>query len=332
MSRKISWGILGNARIARTQVIPAIQRSTNGVVSAIASRGSAPEQAAQELGISGAHAGYEGLLADPEIDAVYIPVPNSEHVEWVIRAAEAGKHVLCEKPLALSYGDWERARQACESSGVLLLEAFMYRFHPQHERVRELIASGVIGAVSAIHANFHFDIGELDGPNVRLHGDLGGGSLNDVGCYAIDATTALMGAAPERVFASARYAPHDGRVDVTTAGVMDFGPVRTTFDCGFQGTGDTYTVVGNLGRIEVTHAFRPDVRGDVGSVIVHSADRVEEHVIVADQYRLQVEAFADAVRGATDLAPYTAQSDITVRTLDALRESLETGEPAAVNN
>ncbi len=330
MTNRIRWGILGNALIARTQLIPAIQRSVNGEVVGIASRASAPRAAADEFGIKWAFASYEELLAHPEIDAVYIPVPNSEHVPWVIKAAAAGKHVLCEKPLALSLGEWDQAVAACADAGVQLLEAFMYRFHPQHQMVRDLIAAGVIGDVSAIHSSFHFDIGDLRGSNVRLQGPLGGGALNDLGCYTVDIATSLLGRAPESVFATAQFAPDDPTVDVSTGGTLNFGTVQATFNCGFQGTGNSYWVTGNAGRIEVPYAFRPDERGGVGVVRVHREESSEEHVVIGDQYRLQVEAFAQAISAGTGLADSLQQSRNTTQTLDGLRSSLTRGVPTVI--
>ena len=330
MTNPVQWGILGNANIARTQVIPAIQRAKNGAVMAIASRSQAPTAVAEEFDIDRAFSSYEELLADDSVDAVYIPVPNSEHVEWVVKAAEAGKHVLCEKPLALSMAEWDRARSACEKAGVQLMEAFMYRFHPQHQTVRDFIAAGTIGQVSAIHANFHFDIGELEGPNVRLHGNLGGGALNDLGCYAVDITTSLLGRAPEQAFATARFAPADELVDVSTAGTLNFGDVQATFSCGFRGTGDTYSIVGNEGRIDVPYAFRPDQRGGAGTVIVHREGTSQEHTIIGDQYRLQVEAFGAAVQSGTGIEAFIEQSEVTGKTLDALRDALTKGAPTVL--
>src|SRR3954447_13087611 len=181
----VRWGVLSTANIGRRAVLPAIQRSRNGELVAVASRDADKARAfAADLGIPRAYASYEQLLADPEIEAVYIPLPNSMHREWTIKAAQAGKHILCEKPLGLNAAECAEMDAAARQNGVLLMEAFMYRFHPQTERVIQLIRQGAIGHPRLIHAAFTF---RLSNPaNIRLQSDLGGGSLMDVGCYCVN--------------------------------------------------------------------------------------------------------------------------------------------------
>src|SRR5438128_4501825 len=173
MAERLRWGVLGAANIARRAVIPAIQASSNGEVVALASRDREKGRTvAGELGIARVHQGYEALLADPQVDAVYNPLPNSLHAEWTIRAAEAGKAVLCEKPLARDAAEAQDMVDACAGLGVPLMEAFMYRFHPQNVRVRELLTAGAIGEVGQVRAGFGFRMHPLNPANVRLQKDL----------------------------------------------------------------------------------------------------------------------------------------------------------------
>ena len=184
MNARIRWGILSTANIAVKRFIPGAQASRNGVVAAIASRdGARASEVAARLGIARSYGSYEELLADPEIDAIYIALPNSLHAEWIVKAAAAGKPVLCEKPLASTSAEAAAAIERCASLGVPLMEAFMYRFHPQHARVRALIDAGAIGELRAVRTAFTFLLEPFPATNVRLNADLVGGALMDVGCY-----------------------------------------------------------------------------------------------------------------------------------------------------
>lgn len=288
---------MSTAGIARQQVIPAIQRSKNGRVHAIASRGEKAKEVAADFEIEKAYPDYESLLADPEIQAVYIPLPNSLHKEWVIKSAEAGKHVLCEKPAALQASELQEMIEACERHGVLFMEAFMYQFHPQHEVVKKLIGNGRIGNVSTMRASFSFLL-EAGKENIRMDKELGGGALNDVGCYCVHSLAYVIGEKPERVYAHAQHHP-DLEVDTTTVGSVTFpSGIEGLFECGFAAyPRNTYEVVGSHGIIEVKGAYRPDANPDGnGLVKVTFADgETEEHHVEGDQYKLQVEHFADSV-------------------------------------
>jgi len=225
--RSIRWGVLGVANIGVRTVIPAIQRAPNARLIAIASRTPArAEDAARRLGIPRAHGSYEALLADPEVEAVYIPLPNSLHREWTIRCAEAGKHVLCEKPLALTAREAEEMAAACRQHGVALMEAFMYRFHPRTERVGRLAADGALGDVRMVRAAFTFAVREPD-LNIRFRRDLGGGALYDVGCYTINVSRMVLGE-PELAFAAGRVGDHGVDEQVERSCALPVGAWRSS--------------------------------------------------------------------------------------------------------
>ncbi|QDP41295.1 Gfo/Idh/MocA family protein [Radiobacillus deserti] len=321
----IRWGILSTAKIGKTQVIPAIQRSANGSVEAIASRGEKAKQVAEELRIPKAYTSYEALLQDPDMDAIYIPLPNGMHKEWVIQAAEHGKHVLCEKPAALDSKELEEMLKACDQHNVRFMEAFMYQFHPQHEKVKELIKDGEIGKVTLMRAKFSFLL--QDKTNIRLDARLGGGALYDVGCYGIHSITTILEDQPVSVSASATFT--DG-VDTTLTGILSFSDGKlANFDCSF----DTYPrcgyeVVGSKGSIEVLNAYRPDLnpKGE-GIIKVHKdTGEVEEYHVEGDQYRLQVEHFADSILEQREPVYGNERVRSHFAVLDACYESARTGK------
>ncbi len=323
MARLLRWGVLGAANIARRRVIPAIQGSANGRVVAIASRD--PEKGrliAAETGIERVHHGYEALLADPEVDAVYNPLPNALHAEWTIRAAEAGKPVLCEKPLAVDAAEAERMVAACRRHAVPLMEAFMYRFHPQNVHVRTLLADGAIGEVGAVRAGFGFRMDPLNPANVRLQADLAGGALMDVGSYAVNAARTILGAEPITATGWHTVDPRFG-VDVATAGVLAFPGGRfATVDCSFvAGYSGWYMVLGTQGTIEVPRAYTPQLDE---TVVIHTdaANRRHEFRFAGvDQYRLMAEAFAEAVLTGVPV-PYPPEEAVAnMRAIDALARS-----------
>jgi len=288
----LKWGVLGTARIAEQQVIPAIAQSSNGRVVAVSSGSGAAAEYAGRLGILAAYDSHEALLADPDVDAVYIPLPNSLHVEWTVKAAAAGKHVLCEKPIALGPDGLAEAEAACDQQGVLLAEAFMYRHHPQLAVVRELLASGRIGRLVSVDARFHFLLDPAAGPNIRLDPDLGGGALRDVGCYPVDLMNLLVGAPPDQVVA---ISIERGGVDTTTAGVLRYGDVAGTFSCGFDApAGDSALLIGAAGSIAIRRPFRPDRGGAV--LVVTGADGSTETIEPdGNAYVAEVEDFARRV-------------------------------------
>jgi D-xylose 1-dehydrogenase (NADP+, D-xylono-1,5-lactone-forming) len=320
--QKVRWGVLGTSNIGRRAVLPAIQRSGNGDLVAVASRAADRARAfADELGIPRAYASYEQLLADPEIEAVYIPLPNSMHREWTIKAAEAGKHILCEKPLALNAAECAEMDAAARANGVLLLEAFMYRFHPQTKRVIELIRQGAIGEPRLIHAAFTF---RLTNPaNIRLQAELGGGSLMDVGCYCANVSRTLFGAEPIEVQAFASWSA--GGVDEQLIGNLRFVGGYAQFDSALTlARRETYQVVGTEGVIEVPVAFLPGH----SDTIIHIRDAAgarDETIAGVDEYQLMAEHFADCVRGQATLRYPATEAAANMRTIAALYRSARNG-------
>jgi xylose dehydrogenase (NAD/NADP) len=316
---KLRWGILGCANIAVKAVIPAIQQSELGVVAAIASRDIAKaEQIAKELQIPAFYGSYQELLADSNIDAVYIPLPNHLHREWTIKAARAGKHVLCEKPASMSERHTVQMVEACEMLKVQFAEAFMYRYHPRYERIREIIRSGEIGDVRALHGVFTFNNADAAG-NVRLNKAMGGGGILDVGCYPISAARYLLDQEPEAVTVHAFISPEHDEVDMMASGLVEFaGGVGLTFQCGmwadFRNTMDIH---GTKGRIHIPAAFLTPMPGSE-SFTVHAGKetRVEEPVHV-NAYVLQVDAFARSILHGEPLAFSPWDSVYNVRVLEA---------------
>lgn len=322
MADRIRWGILSTANIATKRFIPGVATARNGAVVAIASRDAQrARDAATTLGIARAHGSYEALLADPEVDAIYNPLPNSMHAEWTLKAAEAGKPILCEKPLAVDAAEAALMVGGCKARGVPLMEAFMYRFHPQHARVRELIEAGTIGEVRAVRAAFTFLLDPFNPANVRLQGSLSGGALMDVGCYAVNAARMLFGEEPVGASATYDYREEFG-VEVTLAGVLEFSDRRmATIDCGFQAAGPGwYMVAGTKGRIEVPVAF---VTGeDATTVIVQDAEgRREERIPGVNQYTLEAEEFADALIEGRPFRIPAEDGVANMRAIDALYRS-----------
>ncbi|HZG56987.1 Gfo/Idh/MocA family oxidoreductase [Paenibacillus sp.] len=319
MEGKIRWGILGCAGIAERAVIPGIRGSETGVVSAIASRTeSKAKETAERLDIPKAYSSYEALLEDDEIDAVYIPLPNHLHCEWTVRAAEAGKHVLCEKPIALDAAEAERMANACADAGVLFAEAFMYRLHPRYDKIREMIAAGDIGELRGIHGAFTFN-GAANKGNVRFVKEWGGGSIYDVGVYPISAARLVTGLEPEAATCRALFSAEHGDVDMMASGLVEFpNDVSLTFDCGMWAEfRNTLEILGTAGRIEVPHAF-------IGpqQIVVHKkGERTELEMPTLNTYSLQADAFGRAVRGEASL-PFSPQDAVNnMRVVDACLKS-----------
>ncbi|WP_313897633.1 Gfo/Idh/MocA family protein [Bacillus litorisediminis] len=322
--KKVRWGILSTANIGRTQLIPAIFRAANAEAAAIASRGSKVYGAAEELGIPKAYESYDDLLEDPEVDAVYIPLPNHLHKEWVIKAARKGKHVLCEKPLALDAAEAEEIVQVTKECRVKFMEAFMYQLHPQHDRVREIIRSGEIGDVKLFKSSHSFNLANQD--DIRLKKEMGGGAMYDVGCYSIHAIRHVLCSEPIEVFAGAELDPKTG-VDLSSfIHVKMENGVTGLFDCSFEMTGrNEYEVVGTKGTIKVPYAFRPDRNGHIGHVVVTTnfGERIEK--IEGDIYKLEVEHFSQSVINDTSLIYPGSESIKNMRVIEACYQSIESG-------
>jgi xylose dehydrogenase (NAD/NADP) len=314
----VRFGILSTAHINRL-VLAGAQESDRVEVTAVASRDLARAEAyARGWGIERAYGSYEELLADPELDAVYNPLPNSLHVDWSIQALEAGKHVLCEKPLSRRPEDVERAFDVADRAGRLLTEAFMYRHNPQAARLKELVDGGAIGELRVVRAAFSFTIG--DKSNIRLAADLDGGALMDVGCYCVSGSRLLAGE-PESVFG--RSVAEVG-VDTVFAATMTFpGNVIAQFDCGFSlPMRDELEAVGSEGSIfldDPWHCRNPviEVRRE-GNVELIELEPV-------DSYRLELENLADTIRGDGELLLGREDAVQQARAIDALYRSADSG-------
>ena len=328
MARKIRWGVISTALIATKKVIPGIQRSSRGTVEAIASRDAGRARAAAtELGIPRSYGSYEAMLADPDIDAVYNPLPNNLHVDWTIAAVEAGKHVLCEKPIGMNAEDAARLREVAGQRHIM--EAFMVRFHPQWLRVRELVRSGAIGELRAVQIYFAFD--NRDPDNIRNRLDTGGGALLDIGCYGIVSGRFCFEAEPVRVVSLIDRDPDFG-VDRLSSVIADMGGGRQlSFMVSTQVAPHQHVLLsGTRGRIEVLIPFNAPqmeatrIRIDSGAEL-GGASSVEEVLPAVDQYAEEADAFARAVLGEAEL-PYGVEDAIrNMNILDAIVRSEKSG-------
>jgi predicted dehydrogenase len=323
----LRWGVLSTAKIGIGKVIPATAAAARCEVVAIASRDLGRAQAAaSELGIARAYGSYEDLLADPDVDAVYNPLPNHLHAEWTIAAARAGKHVLCEKPLATTTGDAERMIEACEAEGVLLMEAFMYRLHPTWEAVRASVASGRIGELRVVQSWFSYF--NDDPGDIRNIVEAGGGALYDIGCYCVNLSRMLFGAEPERVQGSMMHDPIMG-IDILTSAILDFDDGMATFTCSTRAEPDQRVhIYGTEGRISVEIPFNipPDRRTRVS--VTAGGDppvRPDTEVLTfdpANEYTIQAERFAAAV---LDGDPVPIPSSDAIGNLRVIEELFRSG-------
>jgi D-xylose 1-dehydrogenase (NADP+, D-xylono-1,5-lactone-forming) len=317
--KKIRWGIIGCARIAKRSVIPGIQQSETGVVAAIASRGlKKAKQTAEELNIPIAYGSYEELLADPNIDGVYIPLPNHLHKEWTIRAAEAGKHVLCEKPLAINARDAEEMVDSCERAGVVFAEAFMYRYHPRYKMIQDIIKSGEIGELRGIHGTFTFNNAKDKG-NVRYNQDWGGGSLYDVGVYPISAARMLLGQEPQAATVHAFFSEEYDHVDMMASGILEFNNgVALTFDCGMWAAfRNNLEIVGTEGRIEVPSAFIVNQDEQDNFFVFTNDGHREVEVPRLNQYSLQADALGRSIQSGEPISFPATDAILNMKVLDA---------------
>jgi predicted dehydrogenase len=336
MSDSINWGILGSATIARKCVIPAIFYAANSRIRALASRN--PENSkswAEKYNITRLYDKYESVIQDKQIDIVYIPLPNHLHKEWTIKALEAGKHVLCEKPLACNTAEAIEMARLAEKKGLHLMEALMYRFHPRNRIIHQMVTQGKLGAPRLVRTSFCFHIEEhilKKNENARLQ-KRGGGALLDVGCYGVSVAQWMMGKDPESVQSTAYFNSED--VDIHTAGILHFGnkglaTVEASFISSLQ---QTYTIVGEKGSIELPHdAFIP---WEKDATFVHRGRNEEigrqEIVPGADEYRLMVEHFSNVlIRGSSPLIP-VYESIRNMRVLDALAEAARSGQRVVIS-
>jgi xylose dehydrogenase (NAD/NADP) len=319
----LRWGILSTANITDKL----LDSGTDQEFVAVGSRDAARAEAyAREKGIARAHGSYEALLADPDVDAIYNPLPNALHVEWAIRALEAGKHVLCEKPLTRRPEEVARAFDVAERDGRVLAEAFMWRHHPQVARARELLDGGAIGDLRIVRAHFAFAVGHPD--DIRLQAPLDGGGLMDVGCYCVSGCRTLAGAEPERAFAE--LVPGGHGVDVSLSATLRFpGDVLAHFDCGLVYPGGSLlAAVGTKGSFALTDPWH----GNDAVIELRGADGSVERIDAgpANSYALELADFEAAVRG--ERPPRLGRDDALgqARTIAALYTSAERNAPCPI--
>lgn len=323
-ARPVRWGVLGYARIARELVIPAIQRSANAEFSALASRDTAKlEDSITRFGTGHRrYASYDSVLEDPAVDAVYLPLPNSAHCEWTLKAIARGKHVLCEKPLALDAAEVRRMVAAAKDAGVLLMEAFMYRYTARMRAVEEVLRSGVLGEIRFVHASFRF---LLSNPaSIKLRPELGGGALYDVGCYPVNfagwVADFTAGAppgtvSPETVVATAVQSTG---VDELFSAVLRYpSGLVASLHCGFNAQKRIAAeIVGTCGALEIPQTFLDDA----GALTVWSGEeRREIPVPASDRYRAEIEDFSAAIAEGRSPQLSLAESLRNAEVIDRLR-------------
>jgi predicted dehydrogenase len=315
---KIRWGVLSTAAIGTVKVLPAMQRGTYSEVTAIASRDLAKAQAAAEqLGIPKAYGSYEELLADPEIDAIYNPLPNHMHVPWSVRALEAGKHVLCEKPIGLSVAETQELIAAGERHPQLkLMEAFMYRHHPQWQRARAIVREGGIGQLRTINSFFSYF--NNDPANIRNMPEIGGGGLMDIGCYNISLSRFIFEAEPIRLCGLVEYDPQM-QTDRLASAMLDFGVGSSTFTCSTQLTSyQRVNIYGTEGRVEIEIPF--NAPPDKPCKLWHQRGGSVEEIIlpVADQYTIQGDLFSQAILDNTPVPTPIGDALANMQVIEAI--------------
>lgn len=319
--RKIRWGVLSTADIGMKKVIPAMQRAKYCEMAAISSRSAeSARAAADKLGIPKAYGSYEELLADPDIEAIYNPLPNHLHVPWSIKALEAGKHVLCEKPIAMTTAE---ARSFLETSKryprLKAMEAFMYRFHPQWQRARELVNTGMIGDLRTVHSFFSYFL--LDPQNIRNIAEIGGGGLMDIGCYNVSLSRFIFDSEPARVCGIVEYDPQL-KTDRLASGILDFGKGTATFTYSTQLIPfQRVNIYGTEGRVEIEIPF--NAPPDRPCKMWHERGGAIQEIILdtVDQYTLQGDAFSLAVLNDTPVPTPLEDAVANMKVMEAVLES-----------
>lgn len=327
---KVRWGVLSTANIGVRQVIPAMQQGAHCEIRAIASRHLAgAEAAAGRLAIPKAYGSYEELLADPEIDAIYNPLPNHLHVPWSIKALEAGKHVLCEKPIAMTAAEAKTLVDAARAHPKLkVMEAFMYRHHPQWQRARQMVAEGKIGELRTIQTIFSYYLD--DGDNIRNIADVGGGAMMDIGCYAVSVPRFIFGAEPTRVAGIVEYDPRF-KTDRLASAILDFGSGTALFTCGTQlSPYQRVNIFGTEGRIEIEIPF--NAPADRPCKVWHEhAGKIEEITLdTCNQYTLQGDLFSLAVLNDTAVSTPLEDAVANMRVIEAVIQSARSADWAEV--
>lgn len=321
--KKVRWGVLSTAKIGTQKVIPGMMKSHRCELVAIASRSlRKAKRAARKLKLEKAYGSYEALLADPEIDAIYNPLPNHLHVDWSIKALEAGKHVLCEKPLGLDTADAKRLADAAGGYPDLkVMEAFMYRFHPQWKTARSWATTGKIGKLRTVQAFFSYF--NNDPENIRNQADIGGGGLLDIGCYCVSLSRFLFGQKPNRVMGIVEKDPVL-KTDIMTSGIMDFGECTGTFTCSTQlFYYQRVQILGTKGRIEIEIPFNAPPDRET-RIWLQTEDGIEETLFpICDQYALQGDAFSKSILEDTPVPTPLSDAIDNMAVIDALFKSGE---------
>ena len=314
-SDPVRWGIIGTANIARGQFLPGL-RAAGGIPAAVAGRDLGRAQAwAEQHGVDRAVAGYQALIDDPGIDALYIPLPNSLHADQTIKALRAGKPVLCEKPLCGTLAEAEQVLAVAKETGTLLWEAFVFPFHAQFAAVQKLLADGAIGELLEIQSGFHFMV--RNPANIRLARDLDGGALNDVGCYPVRIALELLRAGHTDAWATAVWGGHD--VDVDTQGSLGFpGGRRLLLTCGMRRAYDTFTrLLGTAGQIQLTNPFHPG-RGDSYTVLTDGEPRILDAGAAEPSFTGMIRHIQNVLRGGE--APRQLALDTSLASARALHD------------
>ena len=324
MTQSVRFGVLGAAGIAVRQVIPAMQASKQCVVTALASRDAGRAQTvAAQLGIGASCGSYEELLARPDVDAVYIPLPNHLHVQWSVRALEAGKHVLCEKPIGMNVAEAERLLAAASTHPRLkVMEAFMYRFHPQWIRAQALVREGAIGALRSVQSFFSYH--NVDPKNVRNIANIGGGALLDIGCYGISLARFLFESEPSGVQAQMEYDPKFG-TDRLTSAILDFGGGVATFIVGTQmARHQRVNIVGADGRIEIEIPFNAPSDRPCRIQLQRGTESEEITFETCNQYGLMADAFAEAILRDMPVPTPLADAVANMKVIDSIVQAART--------
>ena len=322
---KVRWGVLSTANIGVEKVIPGMQRGKFCDMVGIASRDLEKAQAvAAQLGLVRAYGSYEELLADPEIEAVYIPLPNHLHVPWSIQALEASKHVLCEKPIGLTAAEGQELLDAAKKHAHLkVMEAFMYRHHPQWRRARQIVAEGGIGELRTIQSFFSYFNDDPD--DIRNMADIGGGGLMDIGCYCISLSRFIFGAEPERVMGIAEYDPVF-RTDRIASGIMDFGAGTSTWTCSTQLVDyQRVNIYGTAGRVEIEIPFNAPPDRPCKMWHQRGFEVKEISLDVVDQYTIQGDLFSQAVLNDTEVPTPLEDAVANMKVIEAIIRSGELG-------
>ena len=326
---KLKWGILGVAKIAEDQLIPAIRQSEHGEVWAIASRDEGKaRQAADRMAIPNYYGSYEELLADPAIDVIYNTLPNHLHAPWIEKCLRAGKHVLCEKPLALNTREVKQLMKVRDETGLKVSEAFMVKSHPQWKKVKEILQSGVLGKLQMVHGHFTYNMTDMS--NVRYRPEWGGGGLYDVGVYPIFTTRHALEEVPTKVFASLHRHIRNG-VDVVGSGIIEFPSAQLTFSCGMQVSDyQLLQFFGDEKRLEMKLPFNPTVESGVTLEIYDAGIyHVKPEIITLEapnQYTLMCDQFAESINNNSAEPVPLEDTLINTAILDALFESDRAGQ------